>query len=180
MQRIAVIGTTGSGKTVLAARLAERLGAPHIELDALNWGPNWVPFPREQFRQQVDMATRGARWVADGNYSEVRDIVWGRADTLVWLDHPFAVVFWRLLSRTARRVIAREELWNGNRESWRGTLFSRDSLLVWLFKTHWSRRKRYAALLQTPTFAHLQVVRLRSPSEADRWLAGIRNTENTE
>ena len=110
----------------------------------------------------------------------MRDIIWGRADTLVWLDHPFPVVLWRLLSRTARRVISREELWNGNRESWRGTLFSRDSLLIWLFKTHWSRRKKYAALLQTPTFVHLQVVRLRSPRQADRWLAGIRNTENTE
>jgi adenylate kinase family enzyme len=149
-------------------------------LDALNWGPNWTPFPREQFHEQVDAATQRGRWIADGNYSEVREIVWGRADTLVWLDYPFLVVLWRMLSRTARRVIAREELWNDNRESWRGTLFSRDSLLVWLFKTYWSRRKKYEALLRTPSFAHLQVVRLRSPKAADRWLAAIRSTERTE
>jgi adenylate kinase family enzyme len=177
VQRLAVVGTTGSGKTVLAARLAERLCAPHIELDALHWGPNWMPLPREQFRARTDEATRATHWVADGNYSEVRDLVWGRADTLVWLEYPFAVVLGRLLSRTAHRVIAREELWNGNRESWRGTLFSRDSLLVWLFKTHWSRRKKYEALLQTPQCVHLQVVRLRSPKATERWLVGIGSVE---
>jgi adenylate kinase family enzyme len=39
--RIAVVGTSGAGKTTLSARLASRLDCPHVELDAFQHGPNW-------------------------------------------------------------------------------------------------------------------------------------------
>ena len=63
-------------------------------------------------------------WVADGNYSKVRDLVWGSADLLVWLDYALPVIMGRLVSRTLRRLITREVLWNDNRENWRAALFS--------------------------------------------------------
>jgi adenylate kinase family enzyme len=89
MQRISVIGATGSGKTTVARRTAEALGVPHIELDALHWEPDWEEAPLEVFRERVSDAIQGERWVVDGNYSKVRDMVWGRADTVLWLDYPF-------------------------------------------------------------------------------------------
>ena len=110
INRVSVIGATGSGKTTFARQLAEKLGCAHIELDALHWEPNWVEAPLEIFRQCVDEATRDARWVVDGNYSAARDLVWGRADTVVWLDFPFRTVLWRLSRRTFGRALHRVEL----------------------------------------------------------------------
>ena len=100
----------------MARRIAEALGFPHVELDALHWEPGWEEAPVEVFRERVSEVTRGSPWVVDGNYGKVRDIVWGRADTVVWLDYGFPRIFLRLLWRTLRRVVLRERLWNDNRE----------------------------------------------------------------
>ncbi|MCP2013362.1 adenylate kinase family enzyme [Deinococcus sp. HSC-46F16] len=170
MQRVIVIGTTGSGKTTLARALAARLGVPHGEQDAWNHLPGWQEAPREGFRAQVAAFTAGDTWVMDGNYSKARDLGWVRADTLVWLDYPGPVVFWRLLTRTVRRIARRQELWNGNREHLRNALKA-DSPLPWFFKTHWRRRRETPALLAD--YPHLRVVRLRTPGEAARWLAAL-------
>jgi len=114
-KRISVVGTTGSGKTTFARELAQRLGVPHVELDALHWEPNWTEAPLEVFRARVDLALRGEAWVIDGNYSKVRDIIWSRADTVVWLDYALPIILWQLLKRTLKRVFIREELWGKNR-----------------------------------------------------------------
>jgi adenylate kinase family enzyme len=127
----------------------------------------------EVFRASAAEALGGAEWVVDGNYSMLRDLVWGRADTVVWLDYAFPVVMARLLWRTLRRAATREELWSGNRESWRLSFFSRDSILWWGITTYRRRRRAYPAQLELPEHAHLQVVHLRSPREADAWLAAL-------
>lgn len=171
MKRIAVVGTTGSGKTTLARRLAGVMQAPHVELDALQWGPDWTPATTPAFRADVAAALAGDRWVVDGNYSAVRDIVWARADTLVWLDYSAGTVLWRLLVRTFRRGLRREELWNGNRERLWTQFTSRDSILLWMLKTHWRRRREYAELLSRPEHLHLASYRLLSPGETHAWLA---------
>jgi adenylate kinase family enzyme len=168
--RIAIVGDSGSGKTTLARRLAGRLEVPHVELDAIHWGPGWTPSPEATFRRRVAEALGGEAWVTDGGYSAVRDIVWGRADTLVWLDYALPVTIWRLTRRTLRRVATGEALWNGNRETLRGCFFSRDSLFLWLLKTHGKRRRQYPLVLRQPEYAHLRVFRHRSPRETERWL----------
>ncbi|MBK8988109.1 MAG: adenylate kinase [Chloroflexi bacterium] len=169
-RRIVVVGTSGSGKTTCAQEIARRQGCPHIELDSLHWLPNWTPAPIESFRQQVTEALTAVTWVTDGNYSKVRDIVWGRADTLVWLDYPLPLIMWRLLRRGVRRVGRREPLWNGNQETWRGLFFSRDSLFLWALQTHQRHRREYPLLLTQPAYAHLRVHRLPTPRQTTRWL----------
>lgn len=129
-QRIVVVGTSGSGKTTTASRIAQRLGIHHVELDALHWEPDWTPAPLDVFRERVARALNGDAWAVDGNYSKVRDIVWSRTDTVVWLDYTLPVIMGQLVWRTLRRVFTREELWSGNRESLRTTLLSRDSILL--------------------------------------------------
>jgi adenylate kinase family enzyme len=140
-------------------------------LDALHWEPNWTEAPLDVFRQRVTDALSAEAWVVDGNYSKVRDIVWGRTDTLVWLDYPLTVCLYRLLRRTLRRATTRELLWGTNRESWQQAFFSRDSLFVWAFTSHRRRKRTFPAALRRPEYAHLRVVRLRSPRAARRWLA---------
>jgi adenylate kinase family enzyme len=171
--RLAVVGTTGSGKTTLARRLARQLGVPHIELDALHWEPGWIEAPDDVFRERVTRALRGPAWVVDGNYHAARDIVWPRATHLVWLDYPLAVILWRLTARTWRRIVTREALWSGNRERW-GAVFGRDSLYAWVLHTYWRRKREYPALLARPEHQHLQVVRLKSPRATVQWAAGIK------
>jgi adenylate kinase family enzyme len=166
-----VVGTSGSGKTDLARRLAGQLGCPHIELDALHWQPNWTEAPLDEFRDSVRHAVEIDAWVVDGNYSVVRDIVWSRADTVVWLDYPLPVILWRLLRRTVRRMVTRQELWSGNREDLRTTLFSRDSILLWTLRTYRKNRRTYGAVSQDPAKAHLTVVRLGSPRACAAWLS---------
>jgi len=172
-QRIVVIGTTCAGKTTLARALGEKLHVPHIELDALHWGPGWVMAPTETFRSTVAKALSGEAWTTDGNYSKAQDIIWGRADTLVWLDYAFSIIFWRLITRTLRRVITREVLWNGNYETWKGAFFSRDSLFLWAIQSHARRRRRTLQRLEEPAYQHLTVIRLRSPKATRAWLAQI-------
>ncbi len=169
-RRIVVVGTTGSGKTVLARRLARHLGLPHVELDALHWGPDWSQVAPETFRARVAEAIAGESWVIDGNYSRVRDLVWSRADTVVWLDYSLPVILGRLFRRTLRRIFGREELWSGNRERFREQFFSRKSLFLWALRTYRRRRREYPALFGRPEYAHLTVVRLTSPRQARRWL----------
>jgi adenylate kinase family enzyme len=173
MRRVVVVGVTGSGKTTLARELGRRLQAPHIEVDALYWEPGWSPAEVEVFRQRVAAATAGDSWVADGNYSRTRDLLWSRADTLVWLDYALPRALWRVFWRTVRRVAWREELWNGNRESFRGAFLSRDALILYLFRSHRRLRRTYSGAVQEPAYRHLRVVRLRSPRETARWLASI-------
>ncbi len=161
-QRIAVVGVTGTGKTTLASRLADILGIPHVELDALNWQRGWQPAETQVFRQRVDQALQGRAWTTDGNYAEVRDIVWARADTLVWLDLPFALSFWRLTTRSLRRLVLREVLWNDNRETFKDLFLSKESLFIYIFTSYRKHHQLYPQLLQSADYAHLRVVRIRS------------------
>lgn len=172
-RRIAIIGVTGSGKTTLARQISAILGVPHVELDSLHWGPNWVMAETSEFRAQVTQALTCDEWVTDGNYSKARDIIWGRANTIVWLDYALPVILWQLLIRTLRRIITREVLWNTNRETWRGALLSKDSLFLFAVQTHPRHRKNYPELFQKPENAHLQVIRLKNRRETQRWLAQL-------
>jgi adenylate kinase family enzyme len=170
LRRVAVVGTSCSGKTTFAAALAARLEAPHIELDALHWRRNWVEAPRDEFRAAVAAATSAERWVSDGNYGVVRDLVWARATALIWLDYPFVTVLRRALYRTVRRALLREELFSGNRESLRKAFLSRDSILWWVVTTWGPRRREYRELSGQQAFGHLDVVAFGSPREAEDFL----------
>ena len=170
LNRVSVVGTTGSGKTTFATRLGGVLGIPHIELDALNWSGNWTAVPPEVFRARVREAVNSNQWVIDGNYSAVRDLVWGRAEMIVWLDYPLRVILTRLVRRTARRIAFDEPCCNGNRESLRMAL-SRDSIIWWALSTYRRRRREYPGLLTAHQARGAQVVRLRSTKEAEEWMA---------
>jgi adenylate kinase family enzyme len=110
MTRVIVIGTSCVGKTTFARSLAYALSFPHVELDALYWPPNWVPRASDEFCVLTSQAVAQDRWVTDGNYSVVRDLIWSRATTVIWLNYGFRLVLWRALTRTVRRVLTREEL----------------------------------------------------------------------
>lgn len=168
-----VIGTSGSGKTTLARQLAAHLGFPHVETDALNWGPDWTPARPEQLQARVEQALSGDIWVLDGNYSRVSSFVWSRATTIIWLDYSLPVIMARLVRRILYRIILRKELWNGNRESLKTALFTKDSILWWALTTYQRRRREYPELFTRPEHAHLQVIHFQSPRATNRWLSTL-------
>ena len=167
MRRVAVIASaSGNGKTTFGRDLAGRLGVPFFELDSFHWGPNWSEATPEELRAAVVPIVQREAWVVDGTYrGKLGDLVLESADVVVWLDLPMRVWLPRLLQRTVRRVVRREELWNGNRETLRNVLFSRDSLLLYALRNNWRRRRVYPVEL-----ARFEVARLRSTAEVDRFL----------
>jgi adenylate kinase family enzyme len=178
VRRVSVVGNSGSGKSTLARALAAGLGVPHVELDAIFHQPEWQPLPATDFRVRVDAATATGGWVVDGNYSAVRDLIWARADTVVWLDLPRRAVMRQVIWRTVRRAVLRAELWNGNRERWRN-LFARDpdqSVVVWAWQRHSAYQTRYLAATTDPAWRHLTFVRIRSRADARQLLDRVAKT----
>lgn len=171
LSRVAVIGTSGSGKTTLARRLASHLGTQCVELDSLYWGPGWTPRP--DFEAVVLAATQQPRWVIDGNYSRVRDMIWRRCTAVVWLDYSFARVFSRAVRRTVRRVLWGERLYGANQETIRDTLFDAETPLWLVVRTHGRRRREFPELLGRPEYRQAAAIRLHTPAAADRFLAEV-------
>ena len=170
MQRVCIIGSTGSGKSTLARAVSARLCLPRVELDALHWDPDWTEAPDNVFRERVNTAVAGDRWVVDGNYSSVHDLTIERADTIVWIDLPFPRTLQRLVARTFRRWWTHEELWCGNRERLATQFFSRDSIFYWLITTYPRRKRQYPILLATCCERGQATFRLRSQGEIDAWV----------
>lgn len=171
-KRLIVVGVTSSGKSTLAERLAQRFDLNYIELDALHWEPNWRGAPLEVFRARVEKATRAERWIVAGNYRIVRDLIWPKAEAVIWLDYALLTVLWQLTRRTFRRWWTRELLWGTNRERlWTHfKLWSDESLFYWLFKTYWRRKSEYPMLLSQPEHQHLRLIRFKRPKDTMEWL----------
>ena len=170
MRRFSIVATAScSGKTTLGRELARRLDVRFVELDSLVHGPNWTETPDDELRAVVEPIVASDGWVIDGGYwGKFGDFVLRHADVVVWLDLPLRVWLPRLIRRTSGRVIRREELWNGNRETVRNFLFSRDSLLWYALRNYPRARRIYPERL-----APYNVVRLRSPREVERWLSTV-------
>ena len=168
-RRILVAGTSGAGKTTLAAALAVRLGLPHIDIDGLFHGPDWTPRP--EFVADVAAFVAGDEWVTEWQYSAVRHLVLARADLLVWLDLSRLRVMSQIVPRTVRRRLCRVELWNGNLEPPLWTIFTdRDHIVRWAWRTHPKTAARVRAVLASHDGP--PVVRLRTRREVAGWLAG--------
>ncbi len=166
MQRINVVGTSGSGKTTFGRRLSKELGVPLLECDAIYHQPDWEPLETEEFRRVVQEFTAQEAWIVDGNYSMARDITWGRADTVIFLDLPRWVVMAQIIPRTLLRAARKEELWNGNRETYK-YLFNRtdENIIWWSWKTHSKNRENYQEAFSDPKWSHIAFIRLTTRSE---------------
>lgn len=177
-KRLVVVGVTSSGKSTLAERLAERFGLSYIELDALHWEPGWQEAPPDVFRARVEKALQAERWIVAGNYHSVRDLIWPRAEAILWLDYSLWRVLWQLTRRNFKRWWTRELLWGTNREPFwiHFKLWSQESLYHWLFRTYWRRKREYPVLLAQPEHQHLKLIRFKNPRETQEWLESLQRT----
>ncbi len=173
-KRIAIVGWSGSGKTTLARQLAEKYQLQFVEIDQLFWQPGWTGTSTNHFRQKVKQALSGDHWVVDNYFIEIRDIVWQQADLIIWLDYSMPLCVWRTIKRTLSDYFNQAETWGGNRLSI-GAFFNGNPSLLWwgwhIFKT---RPRHYPSIFQAPQYAHVNVIRLRSPQATKQWLQSDR------
>ena len=175
-RRINVVGTSGTGKSTFSRMLSAVKEIPHHEMDRLYWLPGWKGRSDGDFLEKVGDVTAGESWVLDGNYNRSRPVKWARVECVVWLDYSFGRTFFQAVSRAVRRAIAKDELWpgTGNRESFRQSFFSRDSVLLWTLKTYRSNRARYREMMDDAAARDFEFVRITSPAEAAEVLELIR------
>lgn len=171
MNKIIIIGVTGSGKSTFAKKLSNKLDIPYIQLDYLFWKPNWEESTDVEFFEKIEKAIDKPKWILDGNYNRTNHLTWKDVDTIIWIDLPFCLTFYQIFMRCLQRAITRKELWEGtgNKESF-GRMFSRDSILLWLFKTYSSHSLRYQERMNDPKFKHIKFHRLRSRKEIAEYL----------
>ena len=168
MQRVLVAGISGAGKTTFARELCRRTGLPYYEMDAFFHGPGWVPIPT--FEDDVAAVVAQDSWVFDSHgYAQVRDLMWSRVDTVVWLSYSRPVVTSRVVRRSIARSWDQEPMFNGNTESWRSWI-DPEHPIQWSVRAYASRRDDMLARFADPAYAHVRKVRLRTPRTARRWL----------
>jgi adenylate kinase family enzyme len=165
-KRILIVGTTGSGKTTLARLISEKHSIEHIELDALYWAPNWIK--RDSFESDVDTILEQSEWVIEGWFGDSARQAWSKAHLVIWLHPHFHINLWNLTKRTALRCWNKELLYNGNRESFRKSFFSSDSIILWLIKTYRMRSRCCEALRNE--FPNTPIMYMRNYREIDKLL----------
>lgn len=179
-RRIAVVGSSGSGKSTTARAIGAALDLPVIELDTINWQAGWRDLNThepDEFVRRVQAAVAAPAWVVDGNYGRVQPAVLRRATEVVWLDLPFGLVMRRVFVRSLARSITRKEVWpgTGNVETWRAWL-SGDHPAWWSLTHFGQRRRRYEAVFADPRLARAKVRRLRTRAEVAAFVESLRET----
>lgn len=168
MRRVALFGPPATGKSTLARWLSTVLNSPHTDLDDILFTPQG-PLPLKEFRRQAFLVTAADGWIVEGNYSKLQDVVWHRADTLIWLDFPLPLILYRIIRRSLRQLAGREDSAQARRLTWSTAFFARRSLLRTAIRKYRSNRPRYARQMAETAGRGVVVVRLRSPREVQRW-----------
>lgn len=167
MQRVLVIGASGAGKSSLAARISKATGLPFKPTDDFYWKEDWQAASEASVVEQIDSVTARPQWVLDGNFDDQRHFVWQRADTIVWLDFPRAVILARAVKRNILLLLTQQPTWSGNRmtvrRAWSGIRHS--------FRSVDPKRELYPARLAE--LPHATILRFRSPRQVEKWLVTV-------
>ncbi len=168
--RYLIYGVTGSGKTTLAQQVAERTGLPWHAVDDLTWSSGWVPVPDDEQRSMIECICARDAWILDHAYGSWLDVPLARAHVVVALDYPRWLTLWRVTRRSVARALDRQPICGGNVETWR-RMFSRNSMIVWQFKSFSRKRARIRRWVDTSPGP--EIIRLRSRRQTRRWLATL-------
>lgn len=167
-KRILIYGVTGSGKTTFASSLSKTTGIRWQEVDALMWNPGWEFVPLELQRERITEICARDEWILDAAYGKWIDIPLERVQLIIGLDYARSRTLWQLLKRTIARCLDKKEVCNGNVESLKG-MFSKDSILIWHFKSFDRKRERMRSWQKGQTA--FQVLLFKNDTDLQNWLA---------
>lgn len=175
LQRINIIGTSGSGKTTFAKHLSNKLNHQYIEMDSIFWKPNWTESTDQEFFQKLEISLAPKTWVLDGNYQRTEKLKWKYVQTVIWIDYSYKRVMYQALKRAIKRIVTKQEIWpnTNNKETIYKTFFTKDSIIFWTLSTYHKNKKRYESLMKDPSYSHIHFVRLKNPKEAKSFLDSI-------
>jgi len=173
LSRCIIVGSSCSGKSTLARKLSLRLGLTHLELDEFYWLEGWQPRKEDDFRSLVIEGLPDDKWIIDGNYSVIRQDIWPRATTLIWLNLPLRTVFWRGFVRGIGRGFTGDRACGGNKESLYRTFCSRDSILLWILSTYHRRRRDIENAFESDDYPNLRFIQLNSRLECDNFIENL-------
>ena len=182
VQRINVVGASGSGKSTFSRKLSAILSIPHVEMDAIFWQPNWQESDDNTFFSKLSAEISPlSNWVLNENYTRSIPIKWDKVDLVIWLDYSFTRTVFQAIRRAISRAWSQKELWagTGNKETFR-KLFSKDSIVLYTIKTHNKVRRKYELLMSDKSYSHIEFVRFRSRKESEDFLQQIRDRSNED
>ncbi len=171
--KFAVVGSSCAGKTTVSREISNKLKIKFVGIDNIFWLPDWTPLPREELRRRIDDETSQPSWIIDGNYSRLQDLTLNRTDVIIWLNYSFVRVFSRALYRTISRAITQEELFQGCRESFYQSFFTKDSILWWVLTTWKTRRDKYRKIFDEKGFGEKVYIECRNQKELDKYVATL-------
>lgn len=171
-KRVNIIGSSGSGKSTFSKRLSSVLKIPCIEMDAVFWGPDWSYPSDEEFFRKIENLLDQECWILDGNYTRTTPIKWKRVQTVIWIDYSFPRTIFQSVKRATKRAFTKNEIWpgTGNRETFRKSFFSKESIILWSLKNYGKIKTRYRKTFSDSHYSHIQFIRISSPSDADELL----------
>jgi adenylate kinase family enzyme len=170
MNRVAVFGNAGGGKSTLARRLAEATGLPLHPLDLIQYRPGGGAVAHDEYLQTHAALLREPQWIIDGFGCLAS--AWerfARADTLVYVDLPLVTHHWWVAKRLAKGLFVNPEGWPPNSPIWSSTI---DSYKV-LWRCHRGLTPHYRKLVADAR-ASKRVCHLRSPREIRAFLAAVK------
>lgn len=171
-RKINVVGTSGTGKSTFSRQLAQALCIPYIEMDALFWKAGWQESTDAEFFAKLEQALNINAWVLDGNYSRTTPIKWHTVDTVIWLNYSWSRNVYQSVKRALLRSLTQQELWpgTGNKESFRKSFFSKDSIILWMLKNYRRQQTTYTTLINSNQYPHIRFYRIKSPKQAQQLL----------
>ena len=169
--KINVVGTSGSGKSTFSKKLSRKINHSYIEMDELHWKSDWIESNTEDFFEKLKKKLSSENWILDGNYFKAQDIKWEKTNQVIFLDLPFWVVFFRVIRRSIFRVIKREKLWHGNKESFVNLFFSKESMILHTIRSFQKNRDRFHELSRSKKYKYIEFVKLKSQKEIDEFLS---------
>ncbi|PRY77569.1 adenylate kinase family enzyme [Yoonia maritima] len=169
MQRVMITGGPGSGKSTLARILGERTGLPIFHMDQIHWMPGWVQRDMDERVQMACAVEARETWIFEGGFSATYDNRASRADTLVWLDLPVMLRFWRVVRRLQRDYgQTRPDMTKDCPEVFQQETFA---FWRWIFSSRRRTRARIQRLIAE--HPHLSVHRLQSRSQVRAYIASL-------
>jgi adenylate kinase family enzyme len=167
MKRILIIGSSGAGKSTFSRRLGEITGIEVVHLDKIHWRAGWIEPSKDEWRKTVEDNLKKEAWIMDGNYSGTLALRLEKCDTVIFLDLPRTICTWRVIKRVfLYRKRSRPDMAEGCAEKF-----------DWEFvKWTWSYPKRSKPRVEEllkQFESEKTVIRLKSPSEVENFLAKI-------